>query len=65
IARNMEEKTNTDGDSIGEAPNFVAMDAESFVENIYCTAVSKEIAAADGCGYISSIDATPVVPQAE
>ena len=65
IARNMEEKTNTDGDSIGEAPSFVAMDADSFCEHIYSTSISKTTAAEDGCGYISSIDATPVVPQAE
>ncbi len=65
VARSMEVITNTDGDPIGEAPSYLTMDEESFIENIYCTAVSKEVAAADGCGYISSIDATPVVPQAE
>ena len=65
VARSMEVIINTDGDPIGKAPSYLTMDEESFIENIYCTAVSKDVAAADGCGYISSIDATPVVPQAE
>ena len=61
----METITNTDGDPIGEVPSIVTMDADTFCEYIYSTSVSKEVAAADGCGYISAIDATPVIPQAE
>ena len=61
IARELEEKFNTDGDPIGLAPKYNDIDEATYSEYIYGAPVTKEVATTDGCGYISAIDATPVI----
>ena len=61
IARELEEKFNTDGDPIGLAPKYNGVDETTYVEYIYGAPVTKEVATTDGCGYISAIDAAPVI----